>query len=143
MRDMRPHFAIMARPDKPGDVVALNVRLSQAGITPIWITDFSQIQDILEMLAEPAVFEPVGPKPDHGVPFVGREKELKQIRKNLEKDRGIGRIGRAWVGANNHSPLLKTPDELLKKLVQPACPILFEKYSGQAVMSAMHSPGNE
>ncbi|NIM78158.1 MAG: hypothetical protein GTO20_05160, partial [Candidatus Aminicenantes bacterium] len=87
LRRMRPHFAIMPRPDKQEEVVALNRRLSEAGITPIWITDFGQIEEILEMLAEPAVVQPAASNVDHGVPFVGREKELKQIRENLEKDR--------------------------------------------------------
>ncbi|NIM18278.1 MAG: hypothetical protein GTO45_40390, partial [Candidatus Aminicenantes bacterium] len=86
--DMRRHFAIMPRPGKQEDGVALNRELSGAGITPIWITDFAQIEEILEMLAEPAVVEPAAAKVDHGVPFVGREKELEQIRENLEKDRG-------------------------------------------------------
>ncbi|NIN22921.1 MAG: hypothetical protein GTO56_32985 [Candidatus Aminicenantes bacterium] len=87
LRRMRPHFAIMPRPEKQEGVVELNRRLSEAGITPIWITDFDQIEEILEKLTEPAVVEPAAAKVDHGIPFVGREKELKQIRENLEKDR--------------------------------------------------------
>jgi tetratricopeptide (TPR) repeat protein len=85
--DMRPHFALMMRPDKQKKIVELNRRLSKAGIIPVWLSDFGQIEEILEMLAESTVVQPVHPMVKHGVPFVGREKELNQIRENLEKDR--------------------------------------------------------
>ena len=88
-----PHFALLLRPDKRENRVLINRRLSRAGITPVWITDFAQIEEILEKLAGPAVVQPLPPKIDPGVPFVGREKELKQIRENLVKDRGAGTGG--------------------------------------------------
>ena len=89
LEDMRPHFAIMRRPGRKKDFVEMNRRLSNLGITPIWIAEFAEIEDILRQLA--------GPKPgteiiDHGVPFVGREEQLNQIRENLDRASGSGGI---------------------------------------------------
>ncbi|UCH92824.1 MAG: SIR2 family protein [Candidatus Aminicenantes bacterium] len=52
LKAMRPHFAIMKRPGKKHEQVKLNRRLSNLGITPIWILEFAQIQEILQQLAK-------------------------------------------------------------------------------------------
>jgi tetratricopeptide (TPR) repeat protein len=89
LKDMRPHFAVMKRPRKKKDRVEMNRRLSRLGITPIWIEEFAQIEEILGQLA--------GPGPDigiidHDVPFVGRVEQLEQIRENLEQSGGSGNV---------------------------------------------------
>ncbi|MFC2146615.1 SIR2 family protein [Acidobacteriota bacterium] len=89
LEHMRPHFAIMKRPDQERERVELNQRLSKLGITPIWIMEFAQIEEILQQLA--------GVRPDtslidHGVPFVGRVEQLEQIRENLGQAAGSGNV---------------------------------------------------
>jgi hypothetical protein len=86
--DVRHHFAIMRRPENREVLVALNRRLSRYRITPIWMDDFSQIEELLQILAPEDVVKPIPPTLDHGVPFVGREKELKQIKEKLEANKG-------------------------------------------------------
>ena len=88
----RPHFAILKRPDTGPDRVELNRRLSNMGITPIWISDFAQIEEILRRLAEAAGESLEATLPDHGVPFVGRVEQLAQIRENLDQAAGSGNI---------------------------------------------------
>jgi tetratricopeptide (TPR) repeat protein len=90
LKDMRPHFAIMKRPRKKKEQVEMNRRLSKLGITPIWIMDFAQIEEILGQLAGPAGVRPDTGIIDHGVPFVGRVEQLEQIRENLDQ---AGRSG--------------------------------------------------
>jgi tetratricopeptide (TPR) repeat protein len=53
LQNMRPHYAVMRWPGKKEERVHLNRYLSEAGIYPIWITNFKQIEIILEMLVEP------------------------------------------------------------------------------------------
>ena len=92
LKDMRPHFAIMKQPGKKEERVKMNQRLSRLGITPIRITDFAQIEDILRKLAGPGKEKPGTEIIDHGVPFVGREEQLKQIRENLDQAGGSGGV---------------------------------------------------
>jgi len=90
LRDMQPHFAVMKWPEDKEERVLLKRRLSGLLIYPIWVTDFQQIEKILQRLLEKPIDQPVKPPPDHEVTFVGREKELKQIRENLDQ---AGRSG--------------------------------------------------
>ncbi|MBT8367466.1 MAG: SIR2 family protein, partial [Deltaproteobacteria bacterium] len=85
---VRPHFAIMKRPEEKKELVKLNRRLSQYRIKPIWMDDFAQIEELLQILAPEDMVKPLPAPPDHGVPFVGREKELKQIKEKLEDSNG-------------------------------------------------------
>jgi hypothetical protein len=86
LRDMRPHFAIMKQPGQKHEWEKLDQRLSNLSIIPIWIVDFEQIEEILRQLLEPTArhSEPL-PLIKQNIPFVGRVKELEQIRENLEK----------------------------------------------------------
>jgi len=88
LRDVRLHFGVMLRPTDRAEVVKLNRRLSQYGITPIWITDFEQIEQLLQLLAPEAAIAPLPSPIDHGVTFVGREKELEQIKERLLETNG-------------------------------------------------------
>lgn len=88
LRDVRPHFGVMLRPTDRAEVVKLNRRLSQYGITPIWITNFSQIEQLLQLLAPKSAIKPVRSSIDHGVTFVGREKELRQIKETVKQSDG-------------------------------------------------------
>ncbi len=81
---MRPHFALMLRPGNQRERVELNRRLADLYITPIWITDFSQIEKILQSLVKTGLKPSIG----HGVPFVGREPQLSQMRENFESGSG-------------------------------------------------------
>jgi tetratricopeptide (TPR) repeat protein len=90
LKDMRPHFAIMKQPDQNRERVELNQRLSKLGIKPVWISEFAQIEEILRQLAGPSGVQPGIGLIDHGVPFVGREEQLQQIRENLDQ---AGRSG--------------------------------------------------
>lgn len=92
LEHMRPHFAIMKQSHKKKERVEMNQRLSHLGITPIWITDFAQIEEILRQLAEPGKGEPDTDIIDHGVPFVGRVEQLEQIRENLEQAGSFGSV---------------------------------------------------
>jgi tetratricopeptide (TPR) repeat protein len=92
LKDMRPHFAIMKRPRKKKERVEMNQRLSNLGITPIWIMEFARIEEILRQLAAPAGVRPDIGLIDHGVPFVGRVEQLKQIRENLDQAGGSGNV---------------------------------------------------
>jgi tetratricopeptide (TPR) repeat protein len=92
LKDMRPHFAIMKRPDQERERVELNRRLSNLGITPIWIMDFARIEEILRQLAGPQKGKPAAEIIDHGVPFVGRVEQLEQIRENLDQAGSAGNV---------------------------------------------------
>ncbi|MGD2091489.1 MAG: SIR2 family protein [Candidatus Aminicenantes bacterium] len=92
LKGMRPHFAIMREPEQEHEWAELNQRLSNSGITPIWITDFGQIEEILQQLVEPAEVQPKPTLIEPGIPFVGRIKELEQIREDLEKVGDSGNI---------------------------------------------------
>jgi tetratricopeptide (TPR) repeat protein len=84
LRDMQLHFAIMRRPEEKHEQEKLNRRLSNLGIIPIWIVDFGQIEEILQRLIKPTGGHSEPPLIEHNVPFVGRVKELEQIRENIE-----------------------------------------------------------
>ncbi|MCP5106387.1 MAG: hypothetical protein GY950_23580 [bacterium] len=87
LKHMRPHFAVMRRPKKQKQLVELNRRLAALYITPIWIADFPEIEEILASLVETGPERSIG----HGVPFVGRESQLSQMRENFES-RGSGSV---------------------------------------------------
>jgi tetratricopeptide (TPR) repeat protein len=86
--DVKPHFAVMLRPTERAELVALNRRLSQLRVHPIWIDDFGQIEELLGLLAPAAKIQPVPPPLDHGVIFVGREKELKMMKQRILDSNG-------------------------------------------------------
>jgi len=52
------------------------------------LTDFHQIDELLEMLAPPKLITPSSLPLDHGVTFVGREKELQQIKESILQSNG-------------------------------------------------------
>jgi tetratricopeptide (TPR) repeat protein len=85
---MHPHLAVMKWPEDKEERVLLKRRLSGFRIYPIWVTDFQQIEEILQRLLDRPIVQPVKPPQDHGVTFVGRENELKQLRENLETGKG-------------------------------------------------------
>jgi RNA polymerase sigma factor (sigma-70 family) len=71
LRDMRPHFAVMRQLNKKKERVELNRQLSELGISPIWVTDFVEIEEILLELVEEPIIIPEKSLLDHGVPFEG------------------------------------------------------------------------
>ena len=98
LRDMKAHFAIMRLPkDKYGkiiqkELVLLNRRLSRAKILPVWINEFAQIETLLSALAPEENKKIIVPPPHvikkEPVLFVGREKPLEEIEKEITKKRG-------------------------------------------------------
>jgi hypothetical protein len=82
----------MKWPEHKEERVLLKRRLSGFRIHPIWVTDFQQIEEILQRLLDMPIVQPVKPPLDHGVPFVGRAAELKQIRQNLEQEGSSGSV---------------------------------------------------
>ena len=92
LKGMRPHFAIMRLPGQENERNERNQWLANLGITPIWINDFEQIEEILRRLVEPTVGHPGPPLIENVVPFVGRVQELEQIRENFEKESDPGNI---------------------------------------------------
>jgi tetratricopeptide (TPR) repeat protein len=87
----RPHFALMRKPgngkgkDKRNEWVEVNHRLSSLNITPVWLEDYEEIEEVLQKLAgTPFIYPHLYPgEPGH--PFVGREKELRKMEKNLDR----------------------------------------------------------
>jgi tetratricopeptide (TPR) repeat protein len=82
LREMPSHYALMKLPDTGRDKILLKRRLSNQGISIIWVEEYNQIEEILAYLAD----KPEGAEvswPSLG-PFVGRVKELDTIGKNLE-----------------------------------------------------------
>ncbi len=82
---VRPHFALIKRPQQQQQVVAINRRLSRFQITPIWFQDYDDIAELLQCLA-PVVA--IVPALETVSTFVGREKELDQIEQALTSDQG-------------------------------------------------------
>ncbi len=68
------HFAIMKKPPEPIKFISLNQRLQQLGVCPIWVEDYSQIEEVLTLLSDtPVVEKSFTPTPGF---FVGRQREL-------------------------------------------------------------------
>jgi formylglycine-generating enzyme required for sulfatase activity/energy-coupling factor transporter ATP-binding protein EcfA2 len=49
--NVRPHFAVMERPKDQKKYVETNQRLAEFRIDPIWIDEFNQIEELLELIA--------------------------------------------------------------------------------------------
>lgn len=84
-KHVRKHFAIVRLPRKKKELQDLLKRLSRFNITPIWIHEFVQVEQVLEMLAGDIAKEPVPRELYHNTIFVGREEELKEIELKIKK----------------------------------------------------------
>ena len=87
----RPHFALMRKPGKgkKKEWVDVNRRLSSLNITPVWLEDFKEIEEVLQKLAgTPSIYTDLYlGEPGH--PFVGREKELQRMEETLGRVSGM------------------------------------------------------
>jgi len=81
LTDKPRHYCLVKRPEQDEERIPLQRRLKNLGICPIWLEDYSQVEEILVWLAGDGGGEGV-PLPHWGL-FVGREKELDFIGKNL------------------------------------------------------------
>ena len=83
----RPHFALMRKPGKgkKKEWIEVNRRLSSLRITPVWLEDYKEIEEVLQKLAGTAPIYPIIYPEEPGHPFVGREKELREMEKNLDR----------------------------------------------------------
>jgi tetratricopeptide (TPR) repeat protein len=85
----RPHFALMRKTgngkakDKRNEWVEVNRRLSSLNITPVWLEDYNEIEEVLQKLAGTPPIYPIIYPGEPGHPFVGREKELQGMEENL------------------------------------------------------------
>jgi hypothetical protein len=92
LEEVRPHFAVMKMPADKQEKGLLKRRLNDLQVQTVWITDFKQIEEILAFLCGefwPGVCTNMGYGAiDHGVAFVGREKELKTIAGHMDTGKG-------------------------------------------------------
>ncbi len=74
-KDKQEHFAIMKIPAKPEKWTPLKQRLQKLGVRAIWVEEYSQIPEVLNLLSDKRedVEPPFTPTPGF---FVGRQREL-------------------------------------------------------------------
>jgi tetratricopeptide (TPR) repeat protein len=83
------HFAIIKQKKDKEEQMKFARRLSRHMITPIWIEDYAQIEEILELL-KPA--EQQYQLPSHNITFVGREEHLERMEKLINEKGKTGQV---------------------------------------------------
>ena len=97
LKDVRDHFAIMPLPKTEDKQIELNRRMSALRISPIWITNFDQIEIILKELALPRLELPHTIDHNVSVVFVGREKQMEQFEIEIQKGQDNFRMTKGMV----------------------------------------------